>query len=70
MYGAEPDGSDKFGGDIALLDHPGLKGLHNNVVYVEGHVDPQAQTRTASRDTASTTCGNSCQSAHKHRASS
>lgn len=44
MYSAEPDGSDKFGGDVSLLDHPGLKGLHDkDVVYVEGHIDPQAR---------------------------
>lgn len=47
MYSATPDAGDKFGGDIALKDHPSLKGLRkDDVVYVEGHVDSQSHDAT------------------------
>lgn len=47
MYSATPEAADKFGGDITLKDHPGLKGLRkDDVVYVEGHVDSKSRDTT------------------------
>ena len=46
VYNPEPDRNDRYGGTIALADHPQLNVLHpNDVILVEGKIDPQLQDR-------------------------
>jgi hypothetical protein len=43
MYSANPDETDKYGGDISLIDDPQLAGFQDqDVVLLTGHVDPQS----------------------------
>ena len=47
IYNLTPDQKDRFGGSVALIDHPGFNNLQNDdVVYLEGRIDTGSLDRS------------------------